>query len=288
MVGAGRDRSARCSSSDGRRGEVEQQAQIQVVGQSPIRSCGQAASLSAVTAARSRFVYRAKLPQANSRVRGPASASAPAPSPPVAPDPRRSGRGRPPGRLARAARRAAAAASNAGTPCASSPTISPASTSPVPAVASAGGASGLDRRTAVRGRHHRVGTLEQDHRAAARARGPGAAQPVAGEVEQAGELAVVRRQHAVGPQARQQRLPVSAKLVSASASSTVGRPAARTASTMLARGLADAGARADQHGASSARRPAARQRRGVGHRLGHHGGQLRGVGRQRARRGRRC
>ena len=84
-------------------------------------------------------------------------------------------------------------------PCARRPNISPASTSPDPAVASVAGALAIDDGAAVRRRNDGIGALEHDDRTAfARGRAR-AAEFVAGRVEQTRELALVRREHTGGP-----------------------------------------------------------------------------------------
>ena len=100
-----------------------------------------------------------------------------------------------------------------------------------------------------------------------------------------GELAVVRRQHAMRrASAANSASRSSAKLVSASASRTVARPAASTASASARVPSPTPAPGPDQHASGSAASASSvAQAVGIRDRLGHHRRELGGVGGQRAR-----
>ena len=80
----------------------------------------------------------------------------------------------------------------------------PARVSPLPAVASSGGASGMMQARPSGGRDDGVAALEQDDRPGLGRRPQHPAEPVALAGEQAPELTLVRRQNAVLVERRQQ------------------------------------------------------------------------------------
>ena len=80
-------------------------------------------------------------------------------------------------------------------PWASKPSTIPARTSPEPAVASVGRRILVDRGATVGRGDHRVGALQQDHRAALLGGAPRAVELAARGIEQPGELAFMRGQH---------------------------------------------------------------------------------------------
>ena len=151
-------------------------------------------------------------------------------------DPRRPVPGRTGGRRRHATRPPAAAASKAGMPCASRPSTMPASTSPDPAVASSGGAPGVDRGPAIGRGDHGIVAFQQHDRAARLRGAAGALQLAAGAVSSLANSRANSPSCGVNTQgeriAPNRTSAFSAKLVSASASSTVRFPAARIASTL--------------------------------------------------------